>query len=145
MKKTCTKCNVEKELDLFAKGGYKGSRKSICKKCHTEYMVRYYADRPAKRAEKTKMNSSFRPNWSKHGISEEDYKRMLGIHDGKCHSCRERPATDIDHNHECCTKSKSCGKCIRGILCMQCNTALGLLGTSPEKIEKLAKYIKTIG
>lgn len=40
----------------------------------------------------------------------------------------------IDHAHDCCSSGYSCGKCIRGLLCVACNTQLGayeaLLGRS---------------
>lgn len=30
----------------------------------------------------------------------------------------------VDHDHKCCSGDKSCGKCVRGILCPGCNTGM---------------------
>lgn len=46
-----------------------------------------------------------------------------------CEICR-RPFGErwsratIDHDHRCCGGKRSCGSCVRGILCTTCNTAL---------------------
>ena len=104
-------------------------------------MTAYYAKNPDKNAEKIRMNTYYKPSWKRHNISEEYYLELFNKYDGKCHSCKENSATNIDHDHSCCDTYRSCGKCIRGILCHGCNTALGLLKDSPDVIKNLLEYI----
>ena len=140
MNKTCYKCSEEKDLELFAKGKkYSDGRRNICKKCHAEYITQYYKERPEKYAEKVRMNS--KANWKRHKISEEKYIELVSLYDGKCHGCQDREATNIDHDHGCCDTRFSCGNCVRGVLCNQCNTALGLLSDDPKKVQNLLDYI----
>lgn len=68
------------------------------------------------------------------GITEEEFNRMLEAQGSACAMCGE-PFDDgdrifADHDHNCCPKqvkrtAKTCGECIRGLLCFRCNTALG--------------------
>ena len=45
MKKTCTKCHIEKELDDFAKAKrYAMGRKSWCRECVKEYQSKYHSN-----------------------------------------------------------------------------------------------------
>jgi hypothetical protein len=44
----------------------------------------------------------------------------------------------IDHDHTCCPGERSCGKCIRGVLCMQCNTNIGAYESLLFRIGRLA-------
>lgn len=68
------------------------------------------------------------------GITEEEFNRMLAGQGYACAMCSEAFAEDericADHDHACCPKqvkatAKTCGRCIRGLLCFRCNTALG--------------------
>jgi hypothetical protein len=47
----------------------------------------------------------------------------------------------IDHDRSCCPKDGSCGRCRRGLLCSNCNTALGLLGDDPSLLRAAADYL----
>lgn len=48
----------------------------------------------------------------------------------------------VDHDHNCCRGKQSCGKCVRGVLCIQCNKAIGLLKDSLEIVEATANYLR---
>lgn len=48
----------------------------------------------------------------------------------------------VDHDHSCCPGTRSCGKCVRGLLCSKCNVALGGFNDDPDLLEKAAQYIR---
>lgn len=63
--------------------------------------------------------------------------------------CSRTERLSIDHDHSCCsgsegTRKVSCGDCVRGLLCSTCNTALGLLQESPERIRGLLTYLEGV-
>jgi hypothetical protein len=65
-----------------------------------------------------------------YGLTQDDFNLLLKIQGYACGMCRELFAEGqlihVDHDHECCrVKNRSCGKCVRGLLCHGCNIALG--------------------
>lgn len=83
-----------------------------------------------------------------HHITLEKYEKMLSSQNNKCAICRGSvpggPTNQwlIDHDHKCCSlKRGSCGKCIRGLLCSNCNRALGLFQDSPEILSNAIMYL----
>ena len=67
---------------------------------------------------------------SRYGLNQEQFDRLLQAQGYACAMCREPfengQAIFIDHDHACCPDEKSsCGKCVRGLLGLSCNTALG--------------------
>lgn len=58
-----------------------------------------------------------------YGISIELYELMLAAQDGRCYICQRKSAKhlSVDHDHTCCPGKKTCGNCIRGLLCQGCN------------------------
>ena len=70
-----------------------------------------------------------------YGLTPDQYKEMYDRQDGKCanHAC-VRPAEYIDHNHQ--TNE------VRGLLCKQCNFAIGLLNDSIQMSQGIIVYLK---
>lgn len=75
-----------------------------------------------------------------YGITLEQYERMLTAQDGVCAICHMPETTKfgqhlaVDHDH-------ATGK-IRALLCMRCNTTLGVLRDNPELAERLLEYLE---
>jgi hypothetical protein len=78
-------------------------------------------------------------------ITLAQYQHLLEFQDNVCALCEETETVlsgtrlknfAVDHDHSCCpSRGKSCGTCIRGLLCQSCNTSLGFM----EKKLKLRK------
>lgn len=61
--------------------------------------------------------------WSLYRLRPEDWEALYVAQDKKCATCgRKTKKLCVDHDHSCCPGPKSCGKCVRGLLCRQCNS-----------------------
>jgi len=55
-----------------------------------------------------------------------DVDALLDAQNGKCAICTTPVARgNVDHDHSCCAGYRSCGRCVRGVLCGGCNRGLG--------------------
>jgi hypothetical protein len=77
------------------------------------------------------------------GLSLEDYELMLAAQDGACAICKQPEthkrngkvkALAVDHDH-------ATGK-VRGLLCFDCNTAIGKMKDSPEILTSAIRYLE---
>ena len=73
----------------------------------------------------------------RYGMSKDSFARILAAQKNACAMCfapfEEGQLVCIDHDHKCCPEEKSsCGKCVRGLLCVSCNTALGIIDARYE-------------
>jgi hypothetical protein len=60
-------------------------------------------------------------------MTEAQFEELYQRQEGLCAICRRRVKLVVDHDHGCCPNSKTCGRCVRGLLCDRCNTGLYLL------------------
>ncbi|MFE2582007.1 endonuclease VII domain-containing protein [Streptomyces sp. NPDC059378] len=70
----------------------------------------------------------------KYGLSESDRDELIASQRGVCCICLSAPATHVDHCH-------NTGR-VRGVLCFNCNSGLGLLKDDPEAMYRAAAYLE---
>lgn len=79
------------------------------------------------------------------GITFADIATMLTEQGGACAICQEpfdeSRSMVIDHDHSCCPGYKTCGDCIRGILCNACNSGLGWMRDSVFALLSAVEYL----
>ena len=101
-----------------------------------------WPERAEKQNARQKEQRRNRPKEEQHRIDSEfgfrkRYKRSIAWYDQKlseqgnhcalCSAIHHKNRLHIDHNHACCKAKKSCGNCIRGLLCSRCNMKVGFL------------------
>ena len=76
-----------------------------------------------------------------YNLSAEEFQKKIDEQDGVCAICKKPNHTGwnlcIDHDHE--TNE------IRGLLCQNCNRAIGLLRDSSENLQRAVDYLKKYG
>lgn len=81
-------------------------------------------------------------------LSQEQYDNLVKDQDNKCKACGKFIETEtgnnlqVDHDHSCCSGPRSCGNCVRGLLCGNCNKILGLARDSIDTLSALINYLK---
>ena len=70
----------------------------------------------------------------KYGITPAERDEMIASPMGLCAICPEAPAVHVDHCHKT-------GR-VRGVLCFNCNSGLGLLRDDPAAAYRAADYLE---
>ena len=153
--KTCISCNESKPLSSFYKDKRRKDGRGIyCKECwkikYTSSDEHLSARRLAvkrhwdKKSATPEFKRQRRVNQLKYlyRLSWEDYQEMLSKQNNRCAICPKMFNEDIvpvvDHDHSCCAGNKSCGNCVRQLLCRSCNH---LIGQCSEDIDTLVSAI----
>lgn len=83
------------------------------------------------------------PHLQKYGLTWERYDTLVEAQGGVCALCQQPPsrAFDIDHDHACCPELPACGGCVRGLLCFNCNSALGKFKDDADTLRRAVIYL----
>jgi hypothetical protein len=157
--KQCTGCAEIKQLeDFYRKSASRDGRATRCKVCANAVVKAWEKRNPDKLRERTYRWRNRYPEKSqavvrrsqlkrKYGITVEQFDAQLTVQRGRCAICRtDTPGTrwgtfTVDHDHACCSGDRSCGKCLRGLLCGNCNTLLGMAGDDASRLLAAASYL----
>lgn len=118
--------------------------RGLCKSCYLTVLGR---ENPALAKQCAEYNKRYRMthldyywNWHleyHHGITSEQYSRVLERQDGRCAICKRLPSPDrrlnVDHDHKTGT--------IRGLLCDKCNLLVGRIENNAELMPVLMAYL----
>lgn len=145
-RKTCSKCKRSKLHGEFQKDSRALSGlSSKCKGCikerrakQKEYDRKYWQKYAGRNVEKLKRRDKQYNLKRKFNMSIEQYEARLANQGGKCATCSKSRSSNgkalaVDHCHKT-------GK-IRGLLCNECNTALGLLKEDILILQALTLYL----
>lgn len=133
--KKCPVCNVDKEESKYWKNQY------LCIECQKSKQKNSWKSRtPLKRLEQHLKY--------KYGITHDEFMSTWKLQNGCCAICSDelpdlivyenrKRGYAIDHNHET-------GE-FRGILCLQCNTLLGMAKDSVDVLKYAIQYLKSNG
>lgn len=124
-KRWCSGCQKYRAEKFF--GSNKEGFYSRCKPCHREQV----------------RSAGLIRNYN---ITAAQYDEIKEEQGGKCAICQKATGASkslaVDHDHSCCPQAgKSCGNCIRGVLCSSCNKLLGFAGDNPEFFLRAVEYL----
>ena len=123
---TCTRCKVSKLASQYHRYQLSSSLFSIRGKTYTRkpisQCIQCVKERYLQRT---------------YGISINEFTLMQVEQKGLCKMGCGKIGSNVDHSH-------SSGR-VRGLLCSNCNTGLGLFHDNPELLRKAAEYVEKEG
>jgi len=147
--KTCKKCKAEKDFSQFYKhSSSKDGYNTWCKPCWSSYE---YTDEKKKKRSHSNIENQWQSSGKrkdylrsymlkkKYGINLEIYNQMMLEQNNKCRICGIDSShclngLYVDHDHQTSE--------VRGLLCRDCNVAIGLLKESAIFMQNAISYLQ---
>lgn len=158
--KLCRKCKLRLPIESFEpKQSMRDGRRNQCSDCRAAAKAETYQANKVEICRKLREERS--DNYEKNRdydlrkkfkITTEQFNQMLADQGNCCLVCKTTVPGGaygqwhVDHDHSCCgpeMRKKTCGDCLRGILCSNCNLTLGTAKDSPTILRALADYLES--
>lgn len=151
--KTCSKCSVPKRANQFYLRNRKtGLRRRECIECvkrkvsdwasKNPQLVKNRQNRWNREHPERKKTHSRTSRLSLKGLTQVSYDTLLHLQGGHCALCDATEDLCIDHDHKCCPGKRSCGKCVRGILCRKHNSGIGHFDDDTVALKLAIEYLR---
>lgn len=107
----------------------------------------YIKNRAKRREAGNAYYASGRQRDLRYGLKPGQFDEMLSSQQNRCAICLTEfgggLTPHVDHDHSCCSQgARSCGKCVRGLLCGSCNLTLGHSGDNVDRLRRAAEYLE---
>lgn len=136
--KKCVACKTLKSLSAFNKNkAKKDGLNNICRVCSQANSKKYYGlnrEKHINRVKEYKKANLARTKAHNLGVKQSEVETILGNSDGKCAICLKEKPLCVDHDHETLS--------VRGLLCYQCNSALGLFYDNVSSLKRAIIYLE---
>jgi hypothetical protein len=137
--RVCTSCKEEKTNSEFPPNkNYKDGINRQCRDCVNAKQRIYRSREDVKARAKKRYSSTTRVRYHlkyKYGITEEEYDQMYLNQGGCCMICEKYfDILHVDHCHST--------DIVRGLLCGNCNRALGIMHEDVDAISRMINYLE---
>lgn len=161
--KICVRCDVKQPRSEFRSDKRRSDGKfPYCASCWRTYVGGQSWAQHKKKLAARKASKAPVDLYAKHrnqhlrqtfNMTPEEYEHLLSEQGYRCQICRmhvddithgskyRRSALAVDHDHQCCPGSRSCGLCVRGLLCSPCNTLIGMARDDSSILIAAAEYV----
>lgn len=134
----CRKCGETLPIDRYSFRKDTGKYRTECKACRSAYNLKLYHtnDKQKENHRKASWKHQIKKNY---GLTPDAYYEMLESQEGCCKICNthidniNKHVLYVDHCH-------NTGK-VRGLLCQQCNSGLGMFRDRQDLLDKAKEYL----
>lgn len=139
----CSKCGDFKLWSEYNKGNGARGYSSWCR----DDAKGHHFSKPIESRREYGRKSTLKQNYN---LTVEQYEAHLEEIGNVCEICgkpevKQHPSgqlhsLSVDHDHSCCNDNKSCGECVRGLICAYCNATLGRI--EAVGLDKIVAYLQ---